>query len=100
MNWRTGSSSLLSCCSFLGACTAAPAPSPPTPTSAPAAVSNAQWDGVVAAAKQEGKVVVLGTTTDTLTNAVASAVQSKYGISVEYVGPSSREHIQQIQTER
>ncbi len=100
MNWRTWSSSLLACCSFLGACTAAPAPSPPTPTSAPAAVSNAQWDGVVAAAKQEGKVVVLGTTTDTLTNAVASAVQSKYGISVEYVGPSSREHIQQIQTER
>jgi iron(III) transport system substrate-binding protein len=88
-------------CTLLAACTAT-TPPPPTvaPTSPPAGASNAEWDRVLAGAKQEGKVIVVGTTTDRLTSAVSGAVQAKYGISVEYVGPSSREKVPQIQAER
>ncbi len=106
-------------CLLFAACTPAPSPPPtgapaaqptvapaaqpkiaPTAASTPAAASNAEWDRVLAGAKQEGKVVVVGTTTDSLTTAVGAAVKDKYGIDVEYVGPSSREKIPQIQAER
>jgi iron(III) transport system substrate-binding protein len=83
----------------LGLAACGPA-APAAPTPPPAASSNPEWDRVVAAAKQEGKVVVVGTTTDRLTSAVSNAVQTRYGISVEYVGPSSREKVPQIQAER
>src|SRR5215211_2187627 len=91
---------LILLCLMLAACTpsATPAAKPTeaakpaaAPTAAPAAAANAEWDRVVAAAKQEGKVVVVGTTTDRLTSAITGAVQTNYGIEVEYVGPSSRE---------
>ncbi|MBI2756836.1 MAG: extracellular solute-binding protein [Chloroflexi bacterium] len=54
----------------------------------------------MAAAKQEGKVVVVGTTQDRMRDALTSAFQQKYGIAVEYTGPTSREKVPQIQAER
>src|SRR5712692_6501082 len=101
MNRRTWAPSVVGL--LLAACTAATPPAPPAtvaPTAPPAAASNAEWDRVVAAAKPEGKVVVVGTTTDLLISGVTAAVQAKYGLAVEYVGPSSRDRIPQIQTER
>jgi iron(III) transport system substrate-binding protein len=101
-------------CALLVACTPATAPSPtavpaakpteaaakPTQAAAKPAATDAEWDRILAAAKQEGKVMVVGTTTDRLIGAVTTAFQAKYGIPVEYVGPSSREKVPQIQTER
>jgi iron(III) transport system substrate-binding protein len=90
-------------CLLVAACTPAAPPAPtaaPTTAAKPAAAASGEWDRVVTAAKQEGKVVVVGTTTDRLTNAVSGAFQAKFGIPVEYVGPSSREKVPQIQAER
>jgi iron(III) transport system substrate-binding protein len=102
--FRVARSALLLASLLLAACApaapAAPTAAVPVSSSTPAAGTNAEWDRVVAAAKQEGKVVVVGTTTDRLTSAVGSAFQAKFGIPVDYVGPSSRERVPQIQTER
>src|SRR5688500_5088206 len=53
------------------------------PTSAPAggaAASTAEWDRVLAAAKQEGKVVVAGPIGTPARDALTDPFQQKYGI--------------------
>jgi iron(III) transport system substrate-binding protein len=78
-----------------GASSGAPAAAPPA---APAA--SAEWDRVLAAAKQEGKVAVIGPQGNNLRPALADAFESRYGISVELLQSSSRDSTSRIQTER
>jgi iron(III) transport system substrate-binding protein len=62
----------------------APAAAPAQPAAAPAArADTAEWDRVLAAARQEGKVTVLGPTGADLPPALVAPFQQKYGIAVE-----------------
>jgi iron(III) transport system substrate-binding protein len=72
---------------------------------APAALAQSgdwqkQWDETLAAAKKEGKVVVIGSPDPVMRNTLIPAFQKKYGIQVEYVVGSSSQLAGRVQTER
>jgi ABC-type Fe3+ transport system substrate-binding protein len=59
------------------------------------------WDEALAAAKKEGKVVVLGSPDPVMRNDVIPAFQKRYGITVEYIAVgSSGQASARIRTER
>ena len=68
---------------------------------APASAQDASWDGVVAAAKQEGKVVVYNMALGApYFQAVISSFEKTYGISVESLDLRASELVERIRTEQ
>ena len=59
-----------------------------------------QWDATVAAAKKEGKVVVVGSPDPVMRNDLIPKFIQKFGIQVEYLTGSSSQLAGRIQTER
>src|SRR5687767_15065550 len=59
-----------------------------------------KWDALVAAAKKEGKVVVIGPPDATVRKALPDAFQKKYGIQVEYIGGRGTETSAKLRAER
>jgi iron(III) transport system substrate-binding protein len=90
----------------LGAC--APAASVPSagPEAAgrsagsPSPAPQSEWDRVLAAAKQEGKVAVIGPTGVEARDALVQPFEEKYGISVEFFGASNRDLVPKVRSER
>ncbi|HLY67400.1 MAG TPA: extracellular solute-binding protein [Chloroflexota bacterium] len=69
-------------------------------SSAGSAAAGQPWDDVVAAAKKEGKLGLLGPTGDVLRQALIDPFQAKYGISVDYLGAGGPEVTPRVQKER
>jgi ABC-type Fe3+ transport system substrate-binding protein len=68
---------------------------------APASAEDASWDAVVAAAKQEGKVVVYNMSLGApYWLAVIKSFEQKYGISVESLDLRASELVERIRTEQ
>ena len=59
-----------------------------------------QWDETLAAARKEGKVVVIGSPDPVMRNQLIPDFIKKYGIQVEYLVGSSSQLAARIQTER
>jgi iron(III) transport system substrate-binding protein len=59
-----------------------------------------QWDETLAAAKKEGKVVVVGSPDPVMRNQLIPSFTKQFGIQVEYVVGSSSQIISRVQTER
>lgn len=81
--------------------TAAPAAKPvdePKPAAAKAEPS--EWDRVLTAARQEGKVAIIGPGGDQVRDAVVKPFEDKYGITVEFLGGSGRELSPRVLSER
>jgi iron(III) transport system substrate-binding protein len=64
------------------------------------AQDTAKWDALVAAAKEEGKVVVIGPPDATVRKALPEAFKAKYGITVEYIGGRGTETAAKLRAER
>jgi iron(III) transport system substrate-binding protein len=80
---------------------AAPAPTPsPTAAPAPAAPSGSAWDALVAAAKNEGKVVVSGPPDPGASTKIPEAFKQRFGVDVEYLAGNSSQLASRIQGER
>jgi len=62
--------------------------------------NKAKWDALVAAAKQEGKVVVIGPPDAHVRNDVPAAFKAKYGITVDYIGGRGSETAAKLRAER
>jgi len=60
----------------------------------------AKWDELVAAAKKEGKVVVIGPPDATVRKALPETFKAKYGITVEYIGGRGSETAAKLRAER
>ena len=58
----------------------------PWPLTASAAASPAQWDSIVAKAKEEGKLVISSSHTPPVRQATAKGFKEAYGIEIEYIG--------------
>jgi iron(III) transport system substrate-binding protein len=95
----------------LVACAPAPAAKPTTgasaPLAAPAAMGapaqaawQAEWDKVVAAARQEGRVVVVGPPGDLYRTALTAFEKAYPGIQLEYTGASGRDFAPKVLAER
>ncbi len=104
MTWSTIAAAS---CLILSACSqaAAPAPTaqPASPTAQPAATAasaSANWDSVVAAAKAEGKLTVIGPPGQEVTSALTDDFQKQYGISVEYTAMPGSAVAAKVNTER
>jgi iron(III) transport system substrate-binding protein len=65
-----------------------------------AAAAAQSWDQLVAAAKKEGKVVVLGPPDTDVRTALPAAFKKRFGITVEYLGGRGRSTSARIRTER
>ena len=59
-----------------------------------------QWDDTLAAAKKEGKVVVVGSPDPVMRNEIIPRFTKQFGIQVEYLAGSSSQIIGRVQTER
>ena len=59
-----------------------------------------KWDETLAAAKKEGKVVVVGSPDPVMRNEVIPRFEKRYGISVEYIAGSSSSIAGRVRTER
>jgi iron(III) transport system substrate-binding protein len=59
-----------------------------------------QWDQWLAAAKKEGKVVILAPPDQAVRKALPAAFEKKYGITVDYIGGRSSESAARIRSER
>lgn len=57
-------------------------------------------DEVVAAARREGKVVVIAPPDPNMRKAIPAAFKSRYGVTVEYMGGRSNEQAAQLRAER
>lgn len=80
---------------------AAPTGSPPTPEPrAPARTWEEEWEHTLAAARQEGEVVVYSDPNAEVRRAYTEAFQNKYGIRVTYIGMRGNEASARIQAER
>jgi iron(III) transport system substrate-binding protein len=89
---------------------AAPAPSPASPAQAPAAPAagtaaapeewQQQWDALVAAARQEGTLVLSGPPTPAVRTEVPAAFKRRFGIDVEYLAVRSGEVMARLEAER
>ncbi|HKZ50472.1 MAG TPA: extracellular solute-binding protein [Dehalococcoidia bacterium] len=75
-------------------------PAPASPTGATKPAWEQEWERVLAAAKQEGKVVVAGQEGAERRRALTEPFEKKYGITVEHYGESGRTLAQRIRTER
>jgi iron(III) transport system substrate-binding protein len=92
---------------LLGACAAPAAPAPatggaPAPAAAPdtAAAATAEWERIVAAAKQEGKIVVMGPIGTETRDGLTLGFQRKYPeIAVEYISSSGPQAAPKLITE-
>jgi iron(III) transport system substrate-binding protein len=89
----------------LAACAPAAAPAPTTSTGPAAAKPSgdrpAGWDQLVAAAKQEGKLVIAGPPGQEYRGVTVDDFQRAYpGITVEYNAARSNEHVPRIMAER
>lgn len=86
------------------ACAPSAAPSAPAasaPGAAPAAASKgAEWDRLVAAAKQEGELVLNGPPFPDLREALNNSFTKEYGIRVNFNGASGSEHLAKLKSER
>jgi iron(III) transport system substrate-binding protein len=58
------------------------------------------WDLVLAKAKEEGKVIVVGPGTETIRRAMTKPFEDRYGIKVEYDGGRSSDQKNKILTQR
>jgi iron(III) transport system substrate-binding protein len=83
----------------LGACGPSAQPVGTTAADAPAAAPS-EWERLLAAAKQEGKVAVIGPTGTEPRDALTQPFTDKYGISVEYFGASNRDLVPRVRAER
>src|SRR5262245_59917675 len=59
-----------------------------------------QWDALVAAAKQEGKVVILAPPDQQVRRALPAAFKARFGITVDYLGGRSAESAARLRAER
>jgi iron(III) transport system substrate-binding protein len=59
-----------------------------------------QWNELVAAARQEGRLVALGPPTPELRRRVPEAFQRRFGITVEYTGQASGDYAARLDSER
>ena len=64
------------------------------------AQDSAKWDALVAAAKKEGKVVVIGPPDAVVRKALPEAFKAKYGITVDYIGGRGTETAAKLRAER
>src|SRR4249919_1520779 len=58
------------------------------------------WDAVVAAARKEGKVVVLGPPNTEMRQALPAAFKARYGITMDYLGGRNAEAGARLRAER
>src|SRR5215472_3275610 len=58
------------------------------------------WDGLVAAAKQEGKVVVSGPPSQQLRQAMPAAFKDRFGVTLEYLGGRGNDIATRLRAER
>ena len=70
------------------------------PAASPAAGREAEWEKIVAAARQEGKVLVSGPTREMWRNVLLSFEEDFPDIKVEYVGANSRDYWPRVFRER
>src|SRR4051812_16787197 len=103
--WR-GLAPVLTLALLVSAC-AAPSVAPPTSVpvsttgSAPPAESwEGQWNALLAAAREEGTVAVLGPPTPELRRRLPEAFQQRFGIAVEYTGQPSGDFAARLASER
>src|SRR3990172_4947634 len=75
-------------------------PAPTTPGAAGKPAWEQEWDRVLAAAKQEGKVAVVSDVGPTVREALTEPFQKRYGITVEHLGISGGEAAARLKTER
>jgi ABC-type Fe3+ transport system substrate-binding protein len=73
---------------------------PGGPASASGAAWEQEWDALVAAARQEGKLVVLGPPTPELRRRLPEAFQQRFGITLEYTGQASGDYAARLASER
>src|SRR3712207_1054410 len=59
-----------------------------------------QWNDLVAAARQEGPLIVLGPPTPELRRRLPEAFQQRFGITVEYTGQASGDFAARLASER
>jgi iron(III) transport system substrate-binding protein len=82
-------------------CGTGSAPASPTAApAAPAAASTDTWDGLLAAARREGKVVVSGPPDPGANTRLPEAFKQRFGIDVEYLAGNSSQLASRIQGER
>ncbi len=62
--------------------------------------SDKEWAAIVAAAKQEGKVVVAGSPDPVMRNDVIPKFTARYGIPVEFIAGRSSQIVSRVETER
>src|SRR5581483_1942251 len=62
--------------------------------------STKDWDQILVAARQEGKVVVIGSPDPVMRNAIIPAFTARYGIQVAYVAGGSGELVGKVRVER
>src|SRR4051794_40871203 len=72
---------------------------------APCAMAQAQswqttWDETLAAAKKEGKVVVVGSPDPVMRQEIIPRFTKRFGISVEFIAGSSGQMVTRVRTER
>jgi ABC-type Fe3+ transport system substrate-binding protein len=82
-----------------GRSTDRPAASAPTP-GASGAEWEQEWTALIAAARQEGGLVVLGPPTPELRRRLPEAFQQRFGIPVEYTGQASGDFAARLASER
>jgi len=70
---------------ILSACSSAEKAVTPAPTAGARAPWEEEWQRVLAAAKQEGKVAVVGPAGAEARKALSEPFEKKYGISVEFI---------------
>src|SRR5262245_41132571 len=78
-------------------------PSLAAPTTAPAQVTAAgptDWDALVAAAKNEGNVVVSGPPAPDARTKLPEAFKSRFGIEMEYLGGNTSQLASRLESER
>src|SRR5207249_9421001 len=92
-------SSLLASCLVLSACGQGQ-PSPAGKAAAPAASASSDWETVLAAAKREGKVTVMGPVGDQLNTLLIDPFQKQYGITVDLTALPGNAATSRINTER
>jgi iron(III) transport system substrate-binding protein len=62
--------------------------------------SDREWQDTLAAARKEGKVIVVGSPDPVMRNAVIPKFTSRYGIPVEFIAGRSSQTVARIETER
>src|SRR5207248_3247763 len=75
-------------------------PDSPATNGATGAAWEQQWNDLVAAARQEGTVVVLGPPTPELRQRLPEAFRQRFGITIEYTGQPSGDFAARLATER